>query len=239
MFFVHIPKTAGNYVRTVLKKVGLALNEPSFGDRKEKHLMAKDNVYRFNPDITPAPFPDNYFKNYLHTNQYKKSNHSFTIVRDPLSLLKSYYFHGKRHKFGWGHFQLCHSLETFEKFIDFYCNCDPDEWHVPELNKNLFSQIYDQNEIPKVNFALYFDCLDDQIYKLIEITDSKFISKNFKLIKFLIYKGAKKNQNRMSNVNYTDFYSNNLKNMVKKKCEKIYDNFDFSNKKKKNLKIFQ
>jgi hypothetical protein len=56
MFFVHIPKTAGNYVRTVLKKAGLALNEPSFGDRKEKHLMAKDNVYRFNPDITPAPF---------------------------------------------------------------------------------------------------------------------------------------------------------------------------------------
>ena len=110
---------------------------------------------------------------------------------------------------------------------------------MPELNKNLFSQIYDQNEIPKVNFALYFDCLDDQIYKLIEITDSKFISKNFKLIKFLIYKRAKKNQNRMSNVNYTDFYSNNLKNMVKKKCEKIYDNFDFSNTKKKNLKIFQ
>ena len=86
---------------------------------------------------------------------------------------------------------------------------------MPELNKNLFSQIYDQNEIPKVNFALYLDCLDDQIYKLIEITDSKFISKNFKLIKFLIYKKSKK-KSKQNVSNYTDFYSNNLKNMVKK-----------------------
>ena len=240
MFFVHIPKTAGNYVRTILKKVGLVINEPNFGDRKEKHLMAKDNIYRFNPDTTPAPFPDNYFKNYLRTNEYQKSKYSFTVVRDPLSLLKSYYFHGKKHKFGWGHFQLYHPLETFDKFVDFYCNCDPEEWHVPELNKSLFSQIYDENESSKVNFALYYESLDDQIFKLIEITDSKLISKNYKLIKLLIYKGTKKNQNRMSNKNYTDFYSNKLKNMVKKKCEKIYDNFEFSNKsEKKKLKIFK
>ena len=33
-------------------------------------------------------------------------------------MLKSYYFHGKKHKFGWGHFQLYHPLETFDKFVD-------------------------------------------------------------------------------------------------------------------------
>ena len=108
------------------------------------------------------------------------------------------------------------------------------------MQNNIFSQIYDENESPKVNFALYYESLDDQIFKLIEITDGKFISKNFKLIKLLIHKGIKKNQNRMSHINYSDFYSNKKKNMVKKKCEKIYDNFDFSNRReKKNLKIFK
>ena len=63
----------------------------------------------------------------------------YNINKKSYDLLCSYYHHGEN---GWGDCNKFHKDKFFKQFIDYYCNCDANDWHVPELNKCLYGQIF-------------------------------------------------------------------------------------------------
>lgn len=227
-FFLHIPKTAGNYIRRIFNSLNLKINDEIYEGTKEKHKFAKDNVYRWTFKKN-KPFKDNLFINYSYSKSYLESKYSFTVVRNPFALLKSYYFHGQpKHNFGWGYCRKFHNFNSFEKFIDFYCNCEPEEWHIPELNRNLFSQIFDLHGKSKIQYALYHEQIDRHILELISHIKISKIKKNLIKLKFYFQKKEKINTNKYTNNDYREFYNCNMKKQVFKKCKYIFDSFNYS-----------
>lgn len=235
-YFVHIPKTAGNYVRKKFKSIGLVINDENL-KFKEKHKFAKSNVYRWTNENN-KPFKDNYFLDYTLSNSYLNSKYSFTVVRNPFAILKSYYFHGQpKHNFGWAYCRKFHNFNSFDKFIDFYCNSNPEEWHIPELSKNLFSQLFNLNGKSMVKYALYYEKLNNHILELISLTKMSRTKKNLAKLKFHFNKIEKINTNKFTNELYKDFYNNNMKKQILKKCENIFDTFNYSFETNVNVKL--
>ena len=90
MFFVHIPKTAGNSVRQAMRNKNLLTN-PGFLKKEREHHFAKKNVKRIIGQHLSFTTP--YFPSYTSINEYKNADVSYTVVRNPYDILVSYYSH--------------------------------------------------------------------------------------------------------------------------------------------------
>ena len=230
-FFVHIPKTAGSYIKLQLKSKKLLQNESREKFFKQ-HMWGKNWVKRKPSHLS---FKSNkFFPNYTLMDGYKESYNRkkvITSIRNPYDLLCSYYHHGEN---GWGDCNKFHKINSFKQFIDYYCNCDANDWHVPELNKCLYGQIFNSKGKSNINYVLFYENLENNI---IDLTEKNFLNKMFK--KNFKKKFTATNVSLKKKRSYVEYYNNYLIKLVKKKCEYELDTFQYSFKTKKNKKIIE
>jgi hypothetical protein len=235
VFFVHIPKTAGNSARSFLRSSRkVKLLNPGHDKCEREHHFGIKNARRVK-DSHPS-FKTDYFPSYVDTEAYKKAEASFTILRNPYDLLYSYYCHCSVNDNGWGNVNEYHKFKSFSEFIDGYCNMDPEEWHVPALSKNLFGQIFiDDNKKIGVDYAIFLEKINMGIATLISLrkhTFNSLINKN-KIITPVEFR--KLNVNTKPKIKTAKkYYSKSLKTAVSKKCEWELDTF-YSNQSKNNI----
>lgn len=221
MYFVHIPKTAGNSVRAGLNNLGLLTN-PGREKKEREHHFAKKKVFRVKDSHLSFKTP--YFPSYSDKIEYKNADITFSVIRNPYDLLTSYYSHyidsSKKKNWidrGWANVNGYHGFKSFEEFIKFYCNEPSEKWHIPNLSNNLFCQLYDEFNIPAVDYVVYYDHLEQNLSSF--LNDVLGINKKVLL--------PKKNVSPKKKKDYTSFYNEELKNLVTHKCKKQLLDFDF------------
>ena len=231
-FFVHIPKTAGNSVRNILRS-GNLLTNPGWEKKERVHhfgVSKSKRVVGSHLSFTTDSFPC-----YLSLDAYKTASTSFTVIRNPFDTLVSYYSHyvdnsAKKNWIdrGWANVNGHHGFNSFEDFIQFYCSQSPEKWHVPELSKNLFGQIFDDKKNLRVDYAIYLENLEEGLKELIEVLTGRTVNLNIpKLNKSSHRKGS-----------YQEYYNDDLIEMVTSKCEWELEKFDYGfNKETKQTMI--
>ncbi len=205
IYFLHIPKTSGTALSSKqITYLGHNFNVPNIyriPANKNGHIGFRNDKW----DVYQYPI---------------KPNNIITIIRNPLDLLTSYYFHGENFKKqfcqnGWASVNLTHGFKTFKEFIIAYC--DPDfEWHIPAFHHFLFSQLFDKNHKCVADIIIKYEYLDEAI----DILNEK--------LKYPIIK-QKKNITQKKEKNYKEYYDEEMIELVKKKCsrELEYFHYDF------------
>tara|TARA_B100000674_G_scaffold491195_1_gene508588 strand:- start:3093 stop:3827 length:735 start_codon:yes stop_codon:yes gene_type:complete len=208
VYFIHIPKTSGSSLTSKqIIKLG--------------HRFNVKNIYRI-----PKKKKGHrcYHTNFYRIYEYPKTpNTKISIIRNPFDLLCSYYHHG--HKLnpngeychsGWASVNYTHQFKTFKEFITAYCNPNF-KWHVPQLQKFLFSQLFDINH----------NCVADIIIKYEYFDEAKKIL-NTKLEHPMDRTGFKM-RSRNKKKTYKEYYDKDMIELVNKKCyrELKYFNYNF------------
>lgn len=208
VYFIHIPKTSGT---ALMSKQIINLS----------HAFSVNNIYRRFCNNRGYRY---YLHDDWHTYRYDITpNTKITIIRNPFDLLCSYYHHGEELKSndeycesGWASVNYTHQFHSFKQFISGYC--DPNfEWHQPQLQKFLFSQLFDINHT----------CVADIIIKYEYLDEAKRIL-NTKLKHPIV--------DNICNVSvrktkyYKDYYDEEMIELINKKChrELKYFNYDFN-----------
>ena len=231
LFFVHVPKTAGNSVRQAMRNKNLLTN-PGYEKKEREHHFAKKNAKRIVGQHLSFKTP--FFPSYSELKAYKEADFSFSIIRNPYDVLVSYYSHyidnSKKKNWidnGWANVNGYHGFSCFDEFIEYYCTCESEDWHIPNLNKNLFCQLYNETNQSIVDYAIYFDDLENNL--------------NFFLEKVLKVNSSvrleKKNVSSLKKVSYEEYYNDYTKKLVSKKCQKLLEAFNFNFGKKSTNKI--
>ena len=213
VYFIHIPKTSGRALSSrQIQSCG--------------HCFNVKNIYRTPANKMGHPgYESCYFDIY---NYPYKPNTKITIIRNPFDLLSSYYYYGEDLKpnkepciSGWASVNYTHQFKSFKDFITAYC--DPNfEWHIPQLQKFLYSQLFDINHKCVADIIIKYEYLNEA-YKIL----------NTKLYHPIIL-------DRICNVSqrkekgYKDYYDEEMIELVNKKChrELKYFNYDFNGSKK-------
>ena len=183
-YFIRIPKTASTFIRDRLKKNNLLINADSY----------TWHTYGYGET-----------DNFLNDPNYEKEK-SFTVVRNPFDLLSSYYC------CNWATVRQHQKVKSFEEFIKNYCLCKPSDWHYPELNKNLFGQIFNEKGESLIKYVLFYENLFDNLYELTgkEIKDKDPI-------------GASSNKDML----FTERYTEEMRELVEKKCKWELETFGY------------
>jgi len=207
VYFIHIPKTSG----TSLKSKQII----NLG-----HNFNVKNIYRRPADKRGFQ----HFKTcYWDIYQYPKTpNTKISIIRNPFDLLCSYYHHGislyPNNKYchsGWAAVNYTHQFKSFKEFILAYCNPNF-EWHQPQLQKFLFSQLFDINHKCVPDIIIKYEYLNEAI---------QLLNKKLKYpLKDNMY-----NKSKRKTKNYKEYYDKQMIELVNKKChrELKYFNYNF------------
>ena len=208
VYFIHIPKTSGSSLKSN-QIINLG------------HNFNVKNIYR-----TPASNKghSSYKTCFWSLYKYPKTpNTKISIIRNPFDLLCSYYHHGAKLKpngeychSGWASVNYTHQFKTFKQFIVAYCNTDF-EWHQPQFQKFLFSQLFDENHNCVADIIIKYEYLDKA--KQILNTKLKYPIKN-RLV----------NKSNNKKKSYKEYYDKEMIELVSKKCyrELKYFNYDFN-----------
>lgn len=133
----------------------------------------------------------------------------FSVVRNPFDLLVSMY------NYGWPHPRNEKPFPSFRCFAEAYC--DPDyKWPVPWQKNFLFFQIFDKDSICRSPLVLRTERLDEGLEKLCA---------QFDIVPSI--SPDRVNPSRPAGKNYKHYYSENLRYLVKKKCERELDLFGY------------
>ncbi len=216
IYFVHVPKTAGNSVRSALRDQKNLMNAANTSDRVEnkkqrEHKFAVDDASR----LGHPSFTTSYFSNYTKDRLYKKSEFAFTVVRNPFDLLVSYYMHSsKAGDDGWANVNKYHKISTFKDFVMLYCTIESDKWHVPLLNKNLFSQLFNEEGECMVKYALFFENLNENLRELVNhCREEKDKDKKRKVKLKTLNKSSRRTEG-----SYKKYYDEEMVKKVQEKC---------------------
>lgn len=200
IYFLHIPKTAGTYLKGNNKL------------KKLSHGFCIDNAYRLSKyENGHKTYKTNYYKIYKFP---IINNIKITIIRNPFDLLCSYYFHGNH---GWASVNKTHNFNSFNDFIKAYCD-KKFKWHVPLLKQFLFSQIFDKKGNCVVDVIIKYEYLFNGLKK---------INKHFNENIFIIDKVIKRKSERKKK-NYKEYYTNELIKLILKKCERELKLFKYN-----------
>ena len=222
LYFVHIPKTAGNSVRASLREHNLLTN-PGYEKYQREHHFGSRNASRVLHSHLSFKTPT--WPSYLDDPNFHEADISFTVVRNPYDLLVSYYIHYIENPSknwidkGWANVNGHHGFHSFEEFIKFYCTCDSNDWHVPPLNRNLFGQMFDDNNKSQVDYAVHYENLTEGLILLTELLTG------YRLPITL----PKNNVSQIRrNRDFREFYTDELKELVHEKCSWEMTQFDYS-----------
>lgn len=202
IYLIHIPKTGGT-----------SFNCKHLKNWNYEHMFCVGG-------LTRIPYKDGGFI-YHQSPVWRKHNFKFkpnykiATVRNPFDLLTSYYLHNDdaHTDYGWTNVRHVHNIETFEDFI--YKYCDPDfEWHVPQLKKFLFSQMFDREH----------NCVPDIILKYERLTEGyDMLNKLGFGINTKIYI----NKSHAKTKKYYEYYSDEMVELVNDFCRRELDMFDY------------
>ena len=213
LFHIHIPKTGGTTLNKHLlssKKFINGHHSFPFGGMQVRGVCK----------ISTPTWPS-------HTQMgLDKTCLPIAIIRNPFEWLTSYYFHkgySRLNIFSHSGWQGCNDylkIKSFEDFVDLYCDDDYENWHMPALKFNPWSQILDGNFklIPAILF--YNESLNDSIPILKKaLFNQSTIQLNKKINKENI--SRRKSTNSNSLFNYQDLYDSAMRKKVEKKFEYI------------------
>jgi len=220
-FFVHIPKTAGNSVRQSLRSHNI-LSNPGHEKKEREHHFGSKSAKRVKG--SHLSFKTETWPSYSEVKEYKESDFSFTVLRNPYDMLYSYYSHyidnSKKKNWidnGWANVNGYHEIVSFENFIDIYTSIDPKSWHVPSLCENLFGQIFSEDKKLLVDKAIFVERLDKG---LIEI--AKILRPGSNIIV------SRLNSSPDRKKDYRSAYNDSMIEKVRKKCSWELESFGYS-----------
>lgn len=224
LFFIHIPKTGGSFVRSFLKQNNLETNLGRENENWEHTYFAKCfEKYSFDKNGDPQFFqPKSISKNEL------KEIKTFAIVRNPFDLLASAFFFegGKKDNVGWGFVNEINNIKSFDSFIELYCEKQNELYWSEPFKKFLYFQMFNEKGECDVDYILFQENLNNNLIEL-----SKEIGIEIKEL------SNKRINNSNKEVNFQKLYNDNTRKMVEKKCKLELDLFgyDFNNKEKRSI----
>lgn len=196
--FIHIPKTSGQSAKSDKRVI------------YQGHRFLRDNVKNNAPD--QRYFEDTVMPKHIIP---QSKPFIFTIVRNPFDLLVSYYEHvGRKYgATGWAGCNEFHNFKSFEQFIRAYCN-PKYEWHIPLLQRMLFSQLFDNKGNCVPNLIIKLEHREAGIKALAKHTGITLSSKRV--------------NTNSSKPHYTSYYSPELRRLVEQKCSYELDLFGYN-----------
>lgn len=206
IFLTHVPKTGGNYIRDFLSISDDFVNVRSHG------------YWGISPTQIESPLID--FR--IGIDYSKKCDLKDVInvscVRNPFRMLLSYYTHTRANYTGFGACNDIHSINSFENFIDKYCDLGF-EWHFPLMKKNLFGQLYSSRGDLVVDHIIRTEFLGKSINILSEIYNIPILGRD-------LWRNESPSVKRSSS--WKDRYTESMIKKVEKKCEFELDTFGYS-----------
>ena len=246
-YLIHVPKTGGRAVRDILGK--LSINWRKTPGQMGHSVLEKSKVSYGFDYVNPAELPQSVY-------------HTFSVVRNPYSLLLSHFNHrgigwcNARERMGSCsvHGSRCltgtqcpdwANVHTFDEFIKKYCagscsvhgsrcpkgtQCEHWAGHFwsPQLNDNLFFQLYDKhnNLIPRT--ILRQESLEKDLAAM--LSRLGWLSGPLDLPKADPTEAFEGNQFHMpmpNTSNYRLSYTHELRYLVEKKCAKELKAFGY------------
>lgn len=200
LIFIAIPKTSGQALTKSLSQNKHVFN---FGHSTclSPEFISRHCKYKWDSHLLTIP-------NLVFTDSIK-----FTIIRNPFDWLVSYFVSR------WGDFDngVLEKLpkRTVQDLIRMYCTSIGD-WHVPLLQKFIYSQLFDDNGVCMCDYAIIYDRREEGIQELCD----KFN---------LIYRPVRVNHT-LNKKAYKKYYTPELIAMVYEKCVRELNmfNFDFN-----------
>lgn len=232
-YFISIPKTGTNTVRNWLNAYQDRFLNCTFNKIDRMHHFAIANAER-QGKLPSYAGSSRFFPSFFEDNRYQSADYAFTVVRNPFDLLASYYFHFTRSPKknwtdnGWADCNSFHKFKNFEQFIDFYTHCEPEEWHVPELNKNLFGQAY-SDEKSFVDIVLTNEHLNAGVLHLLSQEPSQFLVSPVNTARFFkrFFKERKKNITPNKTKNWYEYYNSKMIKSVEAKLGSQLEKFGY------------
>lgn len=221
IYFCHIPKTSGSS----LEPSRMIKNNNCKWTRDNKKQIEYFNLgHKFhvkNSYNLPSHkgghihMPFEYFE--IYQDSYNvEPNFKFSIIRNPFDLLCSYYHHieynGKQE--GWGSINKILNIKSFDEFIIKYCD-DTTQWPQPLLKKNLYSQLFNEDNKCMVDLIIKFENRNECLKLLMNKFNLDFLDI------------SKHERNRKIN-NYKSYYTPELIKLVEKKCKFELNTFNYN-----------
>jgi hypothetical protein len=246
LYYLHIPKTAGTYLfeisfRHVLAEHHNPEDKLAVWIRKNYYLYKKLGIlsslitfysmfnkkkvyYMPHPTCTSRPldiggYDRAWGKTCFHDPHFINSL-VFTIVRNPFDLLVSMYTYGFPYTIPNSENKENHSdypIKSFEEFVRAYCDSDY-PWIVKYQQNFLFFQLFDDEGNCCVHLALRNECINEGL---------KILGKPFGIRPFYSKKRVRSSRDA-SQRDYKQFYTNELRKLVEKKCQRELKAFGYS-----------
>jgi len=229
LYFIHIPKAAGSYVRHFPIPISAHGNHEQFHSYPAYENVDREGMARvLNKDLLEK---GEIVSGYIVGEQkpIKPSILRFATVRNPFDYLISCYFSGMvgapgqtircaaDHKDSRIHCTRCNGL-GYEKFLTEYCK---DQMLYLPCRKNLFHQIFDNKGRCCVDLLIRSEYIHNGLVQLNNIVFDKKVDRNISKSHINV---SLKRQKR----NYKEFYTEEIKQMVEKKVKKELDMFGYS-----------
>ena len=162
LFFLHVPKTAGRYLVSVALKH--ELRQGPFLPQKPIYQGGPDGRLHYGGHNVVRRNPSSPIRYFTHCAQWAPGwadSLRFTVVRNPFDLLVSMFADG----WPYGQGLTADRFTSFPEFIRAYC--DPAfPWLVPDQQKNLFFQLFDDDGTCPLDAVLHQEDLDDELAAL-------------------------------------------------------------------------
>lgn len=170
--FLHIPKTGGNWVTTMLHELGLVAEvvsykhadldrffAPKVPQKGRKALLKYTFKQLFEPKSGPQPF-------------------MFCFVRNPLAWYESWFKYMDKHRYRWRHWGDAHDVNKWHpnSILNGLGQCDFPQFvqNVNSKRPGYVTELYGWYTKPQMDFVGKQEQLVDDFIKVLTIMDVKF-----------------------------------------------------------------
>ncbi|MEE3233440.1 MAG: sulfotransferase family 2 domain-containing protein [Candidatus Latescibacterota bacterium] len=243
---IHVPKTGGTWLNDTLQAYA-----PDHFTRLDNTHVPLDAAIHAQMPITPMKHVINGWKNVQlrydksdvtvsHPGKFEAS-WKVAIVRNPFDLLVSYYTHDvnptshfrKLRNFykydedglksdlpvGWGFINLIHNIRSFDEFIRLFCDTEF-MWMHTRYRDFLFYQMFYGSGKGGVDFIFRQERLHEATRAFLQF--GGYIPEGFDI------EDRRQNVSHMKKKDYREYYTDETRELVEKKCALELELFDYN-----------